>query len=260
VASYEGFWSDTAESFHPVTFGTLHAGDRVSVSMSRSRTGWELILRDPVRAVSESEDVAYDPHATYTQAEWLQEDPAPSSVTAKDLPYPTMGVAVFTSVQVNGATPTLVADNAVTLSATGGVYLVPTRFLHTSFTFRRATGAARRYLADAFAVDTVQAQFDVELRTWSTLSAPTRRGDVHDLSVAEVAMVRTLLSQPWSPATQRPVRELASTQLRLARAFAAWARSGASLEGPAYDQLSLVSLVRHQSVITLRSTLGLPPP
>src|SRR5580700_6971360 len=139
---YQAFWSDLAEGFSPQNFGDVSPGDLVSVSMVRSNRGWALDFVDKSRHLKGKRFVKLSQSVPFTQGEWIQEDPSPSTNTAQDLPYPHISNVAFQGLRVNGVAPKLNTSDGQVLIASDGTIRVPSAFRHDSFSLTAPTGAA----------------------------------------------------------------------------------------------------------------------
>ncbi|MGB9113519.1 MAG: hypothetical protein WCF24_12440, partial [Acidimicrobiales bacterium] len=205
AAGYEVFWSDYSVGDNPRYFGRVAGGDVLAASMQRVASGWQLLVRDETSGSVFAKTVAYDPRGNYNQGEWLQEDPAveiSTLVAARDISYPRTSRVGFEDVTVNGAVPDLRFADGQALSATGGVFLVPTRFTDDSFQMLPATGFTRRYLLDAAAFNSVEDAFAVESLTWASDKVETRVADVQRLITAYHRFDEAIERESWPVATR----------------------------------------------------------
>ena len=256
---YEGFWSDTTADFHPEPFGVVAAGDLVAASMVRTAQGWTVTLDDQTTGTPVSTLVPYGVGASFTEAEWIEEDPSPSDVTAQDLPYPQMTPVTFQDLRVDGTPPQLTLGDGMTLTTSNGIVLVPSPVEDDSFTFAPPTGPAAQYLADAASLDTALARFAVAFTSGGSTPAPLRALEAAQLSLAYSTNARDFRDQSW-PSTVQPAMALLAQRLEdVVNAIQAWTASGAGASGPAFDRLHQAQEVR-PLVDQVRADLGLPPP
>ena len=145
----------------------MRAGDLVSANMSQVSDGWTLTFKDLTRHRTTTKKVAYGEGATFSQAEWLQEDPAPRDDTPTDLPYPTTSVVQIDHLRVNHAAPKLPLENAQVLIASNGITLVPSAVEGDAFHLLAPTGMAKTYLEIARSLDGAIAAFGAASTRWS---------------------------------------------------------------------------------------------
>ena len=139
----------------------------------------------------------YGAHTTYDLSEWIQEDPAPGSLTSTDVPYPDLSPTTMAFLLVDHHAPTansLIPSALVTQS--GGSF-IPTPLHSDTFTFVRPTGYAAQYLNDASEVNAAEYQFDVNLDNWTALSATDQYTAANALTDAIAAFKHRLTTQSW---------------------------------------------------------------
>jgi hypothetical protein len=258
-ASYEAFWSDVTVGFSPQFFAAVDPGELLAVQMTRGATGWTLSMHLGTSKTPTTKVIDYGVGQSFTQAEWLQEDPAPSSVTAVDEPYPRLSSVVFSDLEVNDQPPHLTRSDGVTLSARGGIFLVPTSVRNGSFSLVAPKGAAKAYLVLAAELDHAVSVYNVQLSKWNTLSVQGRKAAADDLAAEFTQNASQFASRSW-PRASRHLISLLSKQLRqLVGDIQTWSAAGLLLSGPAYQKL-----IGDENVAPVadrvRSALGLPPP
>jgi hypothetical protein len=258
--SYQAFWSDTAENFVPQTLGTVRSNDEVTASMARNKQGWELDFRDKTSGFSVIKQVVYAAGATFSQAEWLQEDPSPSDIAARDVPYPEMSNVKFERLRVNGAAPSLKLSDGATLITSNGVLRVPTRVRDDSFTFVQPVGPAAQYLSDAKVLDAEVSSFDADRARWKSISKRSKRDDVHELEGLYLFFATEMTAQGWPESTRKDVLELTKELRQYVSDFSGWAASGFKDTGKEFEAIKKVALRENRTVDELRAGLGLPPP
>lgn len=255
---YTVFWSDTTVGFHPLTLGVVKPGDELVARMTRIGVRWRLAVTDLTSTRTMATSITYGAGQSFTQGEWLQEDPTDSTITGLDLPYPAMSTVTFGQVLVNDNVPRLGLADGQTLSATGDIYLVPTPLQSDSFSLPAATGPALRYLIDAGRLDRVISAFDVQLVTWSRQTASLRARDIERVVRSYRYFARALRAGDWPAAARTLLLRLASSCDREAAANSTWARSGGLRTSRAYRAL----LHLYQAGVTItdaaRASLGLP--
>jgi Peptidase A4 family len=260
-AGYELFWSDTAKNFHPQSLGSVSGGQLLNVSMTQDKSGWRLRLRSGTKKLYEliSKQIDYDPGAAFTRSEWIQENPAPSMIAARDSPYPKIANATFQDVKVNGRVPHLTLSDGQVLIASNGAIRVPTSFQNDSFSFYAPTGPAKQYLGDARRLDAGASEFDAAEVTWSSTSVPARRHDVNDF-IDDLELNVTLFgSQNWPSAARAPIKELDALTKQQITLFETWSRTSMRMSSPIYLKY-LAKLPEHDLLVDqIRGSLGLPP-
>jgi hypothetical protein len=257
--SYEAFWSDVTVGFRPQFFAAVSPDELVSVSMVRGSSGWTLTMDVGNNSKPTTKVIAYGVGQTFSQAEWLQEDPAPASVTAVDEPYPQLSPVVFKDLRVNDRVPHLTRSDGATLSAQDGIYLVPSTVRDGSFSLVAPKGAAKTYLVLAARLDHAISVYDVQLSKWNTLSRKARKAAVLNLASAYSENASQFASHSWPRRSQHLIGLLGKQLRRLNADIENWSKAGLSLSGPAYRKLTNdenVTPVANR----VRSSLGLPPP
>ena len=258
--SYVVFWSDAAKGYFPQFVGRIFPGDQVSASMVQNKRGWYLKFRDPSIKFSYAKEVKYAKDVSFTDAEWLQEDPAPANISAQDVPYPDITNVKFTKLKVDHRTPELTLDDGQTLSANGGAIRVPTPVRHDSFTFVRPKGVAEQYLVDARKVDFAENKFNAQLARWKSFSKQARSRYVKKLLVAFRAGAKAFRTQTWPPPTRRDVSYLVTSLDHDATNLKAWVRSGYKNVGSGLTTFEDGYIEGDRLMNTVRALLNLPPP
>ena len=257
---YEAFWSDTKMSFLPQILGRVFPGDKIFASMMRNSHGWSLSFDDPSSSISVVKEIRYGVGATFTEGEWLQEDPAPADISAQDVPYPDITNVKFQKLKVDHHVPHLTLKDGQTLSANGGVLRVPTPVHHDSFTFKRPKGVADQYLKDAREVDYAENKFNAELATWKRYSDKTKSRYVEKLLEAFRSGAADFKSQYWPKATHRDVSKLVKGLGHDATGLKAWAASDYKNAGTGLTRFEDGYVEDDLLTIKLRALLKLPPP
>jgi hypothetical protein len=256
---YQAFWSDLAVGFSPQTFGEVFPGDMVSVSMVRSDRGWSLRLVDKSRNLSGKSFVDMSRGTPFTQGEWIQEDPSPSTNTSQDLPYPQISDVEFQDLQVNGEAPKLSLNDGQVLIASDGTIRVPTSIRDDTFSLTAPTGAARQYLNDEQSIDAALSQFDERLASWNTASVTKETSVATAMSAALKANVQALTSQTWPAASRVAIAHLIQSDRIQLHNLKSWSEDGYVTKGLAFT-LFQQELNRNSVLVdALRTTLGLPP-
>jgi Peptidase A4 family len=258
-AQYLAFWSDLAEGFSPQNFGDVSPGDLVSVSMVRSNRGWALDFVDKSRHLKGKRFVKLSQSVPFTQGEWIQEDPSPSTNTAQDLPYPHISDVAFQRLQVNGDAPKLTMSDAQVLIASGGTIRVPTAYHDDSFSLVAPTGAAGQYLGDEQSLDAALSEFNLQLATWNSASASEEEAVASSLSNALKSDVTSLSSQTWPASSSAAVRRLIQSDRTQLNDLKSWAHDDYDTRGPAFTRFQQQFNRSSNLVDDLRLSLGLPP-
>jgi Peptidase A4 family len=256
---YEAFWSDTAKSFHPQPLGPVSEGERLYFSMTKDSKGWVVRLHNESKSLSEKKQIDYAAGVTFTTAEWIQENPAPSLVTSRDSPYPNIANVTFERVKVNEETPRLGLSDGQVLIASSGAIRVPTAFRDDSFTFRAPTGAARQYLEDAKRLDKDASSFDAEFVTWRTTSTRQRLLDVTQLIDSLQKNITTFETQTWPKPTAELLSQLDQLTRQQVVEFQLWSATSMPANGREYLKF-MASVPRHDVLVDkIRASLDLPP-
>ncbi len=254
-AQYRSFWSDTSVDFHPQVLSVVRAGDLVAVDLSKASDGWNLTFKDLSRHSTKTKKVAYGAGKTFSQAEWLQEDPAPNDNTPTDLPYPTMSIVGIDHLLVNHSAPKLRLEDGQVLIASNGITLVPTAVEHDAFHFLAPTGTAKTYLAIAQSLDGAISAFGAASSHWSDVPMARRVSIVNQLEHAFQSNATALdaLAFPNHDAS-----DLGQRSVVIAHDLSAWTTAGLTQHGAAFERLT-----RDEQIETLadkvRADLGLPP-
>jgi hypothetical protein len=256
---YQAFWSDLNVGFAPQTFGEVYAGDRISLSMSRTARGWALSLVDLSRQLRGKKFVEIGRSVPFTQGEWIQEDPSPSTNTAQDIPYPEMSEVSFQDLKVNGETPKLSLNDAQVLVASSGTIGVPSSVVDDSFNLSAPKGSVLQYLKDEQSLDAALNQFDVHLSSWSTASTAKETSVAASLSSAFTSDEKSLASQQWPTASRGPIAQLLRSDRRQLTDIKSWRQDDFNTQGLAFAQLQQ-DLNRSIALVNVvRATLDLPP-
>jgi len=257
--SYVAFWSDTAKGFRPQVWGDLSAGDQISVDMVRTKKGWTVTFKDKAANLSDVKQINYGVGKVFNVGEWIQEDPAPASITAVDLSYPNVANAKIDRVRINGHSPKLSRVDAQVLIAKGGIIRVPTKFRSDSFSFKQPTGVQDQYLTDASNFDVGVNLFNAEFARWSTMSKAGKILAVQLYVDALKINARVFTSQTWPKTAGVDVAKLDMNIGQIESDLHSWQLAGAKKSGSAYRQLGQDEGVHDKLVDAVRKSLGLPP-
>jgi Peptidase A4 family len=256
---YQAFWSDLAVGFSPQNFGELYPGDTVVVSMVRSTRGWTLSLVDKSRELRGKRFVTMASSVPFTQGEWIQEDPSPSTNTAEDLPYPKISDVEFQHLVVNGGAPKLNVGEGQVLIASSGAIRVPTVVRDDSFVLTEPTGAAAAYLRDEQTLDAALSQFDQRLANWNK-TALTKDSDIAvTMSAALESNLRALQSQTWPVSSRSAIARLVQNDRVQLNNLKLWSLDNYQVPGIGFERFKAELLRNSQLVDVLRATLNLPP-
>jgi hypothetical protein len=256
---YQAFWSDLTVGFAPQTFGEVFPGDMISLSMSRTTKGWELNFVDLSRQLKGKKLVELARSVPFTQCEWIQEDPSPSTNTAQDIPYPKMSQVSFQDLKVNGETPTLNLGDAQVLIASSGAIGVPSPLVDDAFSLSTPVGPALRYLGDEQSLDAALNQFDVQLSSWSKASTLKESSVAATLSSAFASDEKSLASQQWPASSRGPVAQLLRSDRRQLSDIKSWTQDDFNTQGIAFIQFQKDLNQSIRLVNVLRASLELPP-
>jgi hypothetical protein len=252
---YRGFWSDPKVGFHPQDLSVVRAGDLVAANMTQVSDGWMLTFKDLTRGTTRTKKIVYGVGKKFTQAEWLQEDPAPNSDTPTDLPYPKTSVVQIDHLLVNHTVPRLRLDDGQVLIASNGITLVPSPVEQDAFSFSAPTGTAKTYLDIARSLDVAISAFGANSSHWDAISKAKRQSIVHALEqkFQQNATALDALSVPNGDAAR-----LGQRSIVIARDLSAWTAAGLTEHGETYEKL-----IRDERIAPLadqiRADLGLPP-
>jgi hypothetical protein len=256
---YQAFWSDLDEGFSPQAFGDVYPGDVVAVAMVRQGGGWALSLVDKSRHLNGKQFVKISGRVPFTQGEWIQEDPSPSTTTAQDLPYPDLSTVDFQDLVVNGSVPQLAERDGSVLITSGGTVLVPTPLVNASFRLLAPRGVARQYLDDEQTMDRALNEFKLQLSSWKSASNAKKSAATATLSMALKSDVTTLSSQHWPAASSAAVARLIGSDQRQMKDLKTWSHDEFSAKGLALERFQSELTENTQLVDAVRSTLRLPP-
>jgi hypothetical protein len=219
--------------------------------------GWVLEVEDRTTHVAIRKVLTYGAGASYTQGEWLQEDPTSAIVVATDLPYPATSTVHFERLEVNGAHPRLPLDDGQTLMATGGIDLTPTPLTHDAFSMVRPGPAGEQYLADAARLDGALSSYDVELSSWASAPIAARTSDITVLLRAYAHFDLSLESQVWPLPARPALQVLVQQNGQIVGACRNWEATGLGLGTPAFAEVQ--GAVARASSDAARADLGLAP-
>lgn len=256
---YQVFWSDTAQGFHAVPIvGLKHPGDLILFKMSRESDGWQLSVKNLTYGWSRSEAVRYGQEDSFTDGEWVQEDPASSATSGVDVPYADTSPVSFQQVRINGTIPQFRYADKGALSTQDGVYLIPSPFVWDAFSLMPPTGAALQYLSDAETVDASITRLGA-LIDWSGSHGVSAAGvsSIEQMAVLYRESAGQVATQTW-PASARPaVSRFVTSHQKLAKGLSVW------VDGNQHSLQQLRATFSDApargTADSLRKVLGLPP-
>jgi hypothetical protein len=257
--SYNGFWSSTEKDFHPIEFGTLRAGDLISVGMKQDKQGWVLSFEDRTSGYAHTVATGYGASQSFTAAEWIQEDPTSSAAPLRNLPYPEMSDSVFSSLEVDGKSPPLLVTNGRAMDVPfGGPLLVPGPFVSDGFKVLPAQGPARQYLSDVADYNYAQEAFRaaIDQARPGSLSNGIKNA-LPPYAQALANFERQLTGQSWPRRAAPDVDSLVEDNSAIASALSRLVPSGE----PGRAELAILNdqTIAAQDAESVRRDLGLPP-
>ncbi len=257
-ASYGIFWSDTARAYRPVSVVELsRPGDLISFDMARNDQGWYLKVHNLTVGWSRSVEVHYAASDQFTQAEWLQEDPASGYAATTDVPYPSTSPVAFTHLQVNRHPPRLRYSDAQVLATKKDVFLVPTVPRDDGFALLPPSGVAVQFLTDLESYDAAVAPVNLAYYEDLLHAGSTRLPSVAAIAQPMASLAQVLDRQSWPLAYEGKVDALVKDLKQNVRALEAWGHT------PDKSWINLAIIVHRRSYLQdrnrLRLSLGLPP-
>lgn len=256
-ARYELFWSDPLVGFQAQLLGAASPGDTIVATMRRAAAGWKLAIDDTTAHEAAARSLAYGRTGRFDEADWFQEDPVPSLVTARDLPYPSLSTVAFSQLSLNGAQPTLRRADGLTLMTSDNGDFVPTPLTNDGFSLQAPTGYAKTYLLDAKAIDRVLSGFLAQLATWSSVPPAQRAATIGRVITSYRRFGARLAAHTWPAAARAPLRWLLRRNAVVTWALHRWLVAGAALSSPAFERFARA--LDTKATIAMRASLGLPP-
>ena len=118
VASYSAWWEIIPEPATTIPSLTVHAGDRMSVSISENPVGsemWTIVVKDLTTKKSFTRSTPYS--SSYATAEWIVETPVviDNNGNVSIGPLPKLAVTNFDLATTNGAAPHLTPAEEIQL-------------------------------------------------------------------------------------------------------------------------------------------------
>jgi Peptidase A4 family len=217
---YEAFWSDTARGGVVSDLFTVHAGDRVSASLTLSQRHWTIVIGDG--AAHRRIVVAAPGTAKFQLALWCQEDEAYNHPNV--MVYPRVRDVRFSDLAVDGRAPESPYLNPVWMSA-GKTVFEPGGMRDDAFTL--LPGQATVSAAAARQADKISRSYYAIYKPQRQLAgatSATRRAELTDwVSEASEALIKyehSLRRQQWPSKARASVNALLSVvqaQLSLTR-------------------------------------------
>jgi Peptidase A4 family len=257
-SAYGVFWSDTARGFHLVPIVELsRPGDLIAFDMTRNAQGWDLKVHNLTVGWSRSVEVRYAATGRFTQAEWIQEDPAKGYAATTDEPYPSTSPVAFGHLEIDHRPPRLSYGNAQVLSTTDGVFLAPTRPLDDGFALRRPSEIAIQFLTDDETYEAAVAPINLAYYENIVQAGAAPLPKVAAMTRPMSALASRLQSQSWPRSDQTAVEAFVKDIGQHVRALNAWGHN------PNKSWTSLTSIVKSPNYLRdgdrLLLSLGLPP-
>jgi hypothetical protein len=221
---YTVVWSDSSVNYEPQTLMTVAAGDLVEAAMIRASDGWQFQFADITTGKTAPNLTEYNTNFTFNTAEWIQEDPANSTGTRYDAPYPTMSTVEFMNLKVNSAAPIENFYDGTTLSTLSGDSFSPTQLINDDFSLPPTTGAARIYLADVYNFNLLANLFDTKVNSNETPSAQLGA----QLYAAYNQLDLTLNTQHWSGNYANEIKGVTTYAAHLAGLLNTWRSASAN--------------------------------
>ena len=255
---YMVFWSDTAERFRAIPIVRLsRPGDLISFQMAKGPKAWSLRVKNLTVGWSRSVSVPYGQNDSFSQGEWLQEDPAAQLSIPGDVPYAITSSVEMGRLQVNGRNPRLGYRDERALSTADGLNLIPTPVKDDEFSLVEASGPARQYLSDAESFDVAATRLQAKLTTSNGRATQAQIQVVAKLATLIGTADRTLESQTWPLAVRSHVKDLARTQVRTEHMLSDW------VNVPKHSIVGLRQIMKSNSpnaaADRVRRSLGIPP-
>jgi hypothetical protein len=204
-----------------------------------------------------SVEVHYGATDQFTQAEWIQEDPAKGYAATTDVPYPSTSPVAFSHLEIDHRPPHLRYENAQVLSTTNGVFLAPTRPSDNGFTLRRPSDIAVQFLKDYVTYEAEVTPVNVAYYESLVQAGSAPLPKVAAMTGPMSALASRLQSQSWPRGEQSAVEGFAKDIEKNVRALDAWGHD------PDKSWTNLTPIVKNPSYLRdanrLLLSLGLPP-
>jgi hypothetical protein len=207
------FWSDGGHHYRAQRLFMAGPGDRISATIRLIAGRRTLSIRDLTSGATAHISMPEEASASFTQAEWLQEDPRRSNRGRAPVSYPKLSDVRFADLEIDARRPSYAALYATWMSLKRTA-LAPSPMQEGSFYIRRARSISRsgaRYLRIAASEDRAEKAFTAEMNGWSqttpiaqvtaerTRSAAAMRNNIH-------ALLNASWPKPIIPLVARLVR------------------------------------------------------
>src|ERR1700689_5163930 len=144
TTDYYAFWTDAVRHFHPVALFPVAPGARITASLRLSEGRWTVFIRDANSGKEARFSTGEDADASFSLAEWLQEDP---QIGSSPGPYPSIERVMFEKLSLNGIVPQYARLHSQWMTV-DDENIGPSRFIHDSFLLKPVTisAAGAQYL------------------------------------------------------------------------------------------------------------------
>jgi hypothetical protein len=240
---YDAFWTDATHHFRPIGVFAVKPGDQIAARLSLARRRWTVEIVDATLGKHARLSTADEANASFSLAEWLQENPESPPFGTDEYLYPRLSTVEMRKLAVNDTTPRSADLESQWMSEDGG-YLGPSALTDDTFTLEPASlsPAGERFLA-------IVSRADAALESHASQPASTASRSRVVLSLR--AMIGALEGSKWPPRAQDVIRRLIDqTRVLLGRTQAetgvpssAWLRASRTMS---------------QTARSVRAALGLP--
>ncbi len=258
TSTYGVFWSDTADSFQPTFLSVLlDPGDMMDFGITRISRGWLLRVSDLTTRWTHTVSLSYGKNDSFSQAEWVQEDPTASMTVPANTGYASTTPITIRELRVNGVLPKLTFADRHTLSSPNDIYLVPSAASQGSFSFVHPTGYALQYLEDTERFNVELDPLEVQTLSWRGNPSRVKVQRVDQLARLFSLEAHTLTAQSWPVKVDHFVNEWAQEASNVQRRLAVW------MNGSLHSTGDLGRIISSADISTnpdqIRRSLGLPP-
>lgn len=205
---YGAFWTDTTRGFHPQILFHVRPGDVVASALVLAAGRWLVSIKDTTSGRRAAFSTSEEGAASFSLAEWLQEDPSDHS--GKVARYPRLSTVRMSALAVNGA-PARYADVFAQWMSLPDGNLAPTPVRHDAFAITRAvlSPAGERYLEIAAPRTAAAHRIDQAAASWTNR---TPAGEIRRASAAAAASAHAyadrLAQATWPVVAQGPISDL----------------------------------------------------
>jgi hypothetical protein len=252
----QAFWTDSSLNYHPEEIFNAAAGDRIVASMTQTAAGWKYAIRDLTIGEKAVGQTDYAPSSTFTEAQWLQEDPIYPDRTPPEFPYPKTTNVVFSHLSINGGAPELVYSDAGVMSTPNSIVLLPTKVRNDGFVVQPAGPLQSRYVQDvrSFEVAVEQLNFLVSENARTSLQTSAGTSLLNAIGGFDAA----LAPSNWPPRLRGAVQRLRDHNELDAAALLAWLRASPNAKAAVFARLVANLMGDQHSSRALAVALGLP--